>query len=836
MLVGGLSIALTFGLWQHERSSQGRDLRSHFDFALRQTSNRIEQRMASYEQMLRGVRGLFDASGHVSRHDFETYVGQLQSGADFTGLRAIAYAPLRPDGTAPVTYLAPAAGPPGDDLLADPVRRAAMLQARDAGSAIVTPALRPAAPGAGPEVQLFMPLYTRGEAPANVAERRRHLVGWVVASFRLADLVSSVYGEGTPGLDLRIHDGAGQDEATRLYPPALPDGPPPPARFDAQEYIGFAGHTWTLWVRSTPDFEAQFSNDAPQIIAIAGTGLSAVLALVGWLLVTGRARAHDAARVMTRQLRDSERQYRRIVETAREGIWVVDAAGRTVFANPALLRLLGQEAGALVGRPWTDWLDEADRVRLAGTGAAGPARSAELQHDLRLRRRDGSTLWAALSTSPIVDDAGQAAGVLVMVTDVSERHEAEARRVLLEDQLRQSQKMEAIGTLAGGIAHDFNNILAAILGNVALVRQDLGEAHPSLPRLAQIGQAGGRARSLVQQIVAFSRQQPQALVAQPLRPLLEESVRLLRSTLPARVELVLQADEPPRPVAVDATQLQQVLMNLCTNAWHALPGGAGQIVIGLAPCTLDAATAERLGGGLAAGPCAHLWVHDDGCGMDEATRARIFEPFYTTKPVGQGTGLGLSVVHGIVASHGGAITVDSQPGRGSTFDLYFPLAPLRPATAATAAGSAPADTPAAAAAGRGQHVLYVDDDPVMLLMVESLLQRLGYRVSGLADPRQALARVQATADPVDLVVTDFNMPDLSGLELAEALVRARPGLPVVVTSGYVSESLRADAARVGVRQVLQKEYTLEQLGPLVQRLLATAVVPAADAGAPVAGA
>ncbi len=841
LLVGALSLAATGWLWQHEQQTQGHRLRDNFDFALRQAAARVEQRMNSYAQMLRGARGLFEASDSVSREDFARYVDALLAGADFAGLRAIAYAPLlsadrieahlaaqraaglagygiRPPGLrdwmAPVLYAAPAVGQTlavlGQDPLADPARRAAMLQARDAGGAAITGPLQSAAtpgPGPGPGQQadaiflMFMPVYAKGFATDTVALRRAHLRGWVVASFRIADMMSSLYGEGTPGLDVRLHDGVEVTGATLMYPAsAAAAAPLRPARFEAQEYIGFAGHTWTVSVRSQPEFERQYSSDSPRVIAIAGGGLSLLLALLTWQLVTARERAHAAARAMTRELRDGAQRYRRIVETASEGIWMVDAAGNTSFVNPKMQQLLGYSAAQMLGRPWADFMDAADGVAVDGAGRQ--------PGELRLRRKDGSDLWATLSTSAITAADGSHAGVLAMVTDVTERRLAESRRALLEGQLRQSQKMEAIGTLAGGIAHDFNNILAAILGNVALLRQDLGDTHAADTRLRQIAQAGERARSLVQQIVAFSRQQPQALVVQPLRPLMEETVRLLRATLPARVELETRFSDAPLAVGADATQFQQVLMNLCTNAWHALDGGAGRIVIGL-----DAAAPDGV-------PQAHVWVSDNGCGMDEATRQRVFEPFFTTKPVGQGTGLGLAVVHGIVSSHQGSISVHSVPGQGSSFEMLFPLAV--PPQAQPAAQPAPAAQPR----GGGEHVLYVDDDPVMALMVEALLRRLGYRVSALCDPREALALLRRDPAAIDVLVTDFNMPELSGLDLAREAGALRPALPVVLTSGFVSESLRAEVAAAGVRHVMQKEFTLEQLGGMVQRALAQAPVAA----------
>jgi PAS domain S-box-containing protein len=846
LLVGTLALALTGWLAQHERRTQQQHLRESFDLGLRQTVTRIEQRLAGWEQMLRGVRGLFDASDEVTREDFSIYVDTLLGGPDFAGLRNIAWSPqvdaarlpaflaaqraagrpdfaLHPPGAratvAPVTYAAPdarmAARLFGFDPLSDPVQSAAMLQARDAGTVVIT-GLVPLAGGDSERgFMMVLPLYARGRAAGSVAERRASLVGWVTAGFRIGDLMSSLYGEGTPGLDVRIYDGARPAAAALIYGS---DTPPPQApHIEASEYLGFGGHTWTVAMRSGPEFEQRFSNDAAPVIALAGGGLGVALALLTWLLVTGRERAYEAARTMTRRLRDSAERYRGIVQTASEGIWTVDAQGNTDFVNPKLEQLLGYAAQEMLGRRRSEFLAEpvSPGDTLPGTRASA-APGAEPPR-LRFRRKDGSDLWATLATSPITDAAGRHAGELAMVTDVTDRQHAEARRAALESQLRQSQKMEAIGTLAGGIAHDFNNVLASILGNVALLQHEVaskpGTSVSGHPRLEQIATAAARARSLVQQITAFSRQQPQQLRAQPLQPLLEETVQLLRSTMPARVEIDLRIAAEPLPVEADATQLQQVLMNLCTNAWHALPGGAGHIVIGLEAQVLDADGAERIGGGgrLQAGAHAHLWVEDDGAGMDEATRLRIFEPFFTTKPVGQGTGLGLAVVHGIVASHRGAILVHSTPGRGSCFDIWLPLAAAAAAPPAAAAGMP--------AMGHGEHVLYVDDDIVMALMVEGLMRQQGFRITCLTDPQQALALLRGGRHDIDVVVTDYNMPELSGLDLAQALAGLHPGLPVIISSGHVSDALRAEAQRIGVRHLLQKEYTLERLAGLVQRVL-----------------
>jgi PAS domain S-box-containing protein len=494
----------------------------------------------------------------------------------------------------------------------------------------------------------------------------------------------------------------------------------------------------------------------------------------------------------------------------------VDLEGRIYGHHSPRADLLYAPAEELQGRRLSDLLtaEAATVVSAALRQAHEEGFSVGLQYELEL---PAGAHWFELSVARRAVPAGEAPRFITLARDVTERKQSEADRRALERQLREVQKMESIGTLAGGIAHDFNNILAAILGNVALARGDLPEGHAALTSLGQIQKAGLRARSLVQQILTFSRRQPHALSVLGLRPVLEETLALLRATLPAGVRLTTRLGDEPLPVRADPTQLQQVLMNLCTNAWQALPAGHGRIEVGL-----EAAAMGEAGHDLALsrlpGRCAHVWVADNGSGMDAATRERIFHPFFTTKPVGQGTGLGLSVVHGIVQGHGGVITVDSQPGVGSTFHVWLPLA----STGDTAA-DADAAQQAGLPPGGGQSVLYVDDDEVMVLMVQRLLQRAGYRVTVCGDAREALALVHAAPARFDIVVTDYNMPLLSGLELAQALQKLLPRLPVVISSGYLADELQEQAHRAGVRALLKKENTLEELPTLLQQVLAAAL-------------
>jgi PAS domain S-box-containing protein len=827
LLVGAVALGLTGWLWRHEQVTTQRALKADFDFSVRQTASRIEQRIASYEQMLRGVQGLCQASGRLDREAFAHYVDALLAGADFVGIQLFGYARLQPGSggvaLATVAHVAPATGmnrkAVGEELDAEPVRRAALQLAADSGGLAITPRFA-GVPGSERDKQsgflMVLPVYAQGKAVDSVVARRAAIAGYVFASVRMGDLMSSLYGEGVPGIAIRVHDGVDVNRQTLMYESTPNRVDAAPDRFAAQEYIGFAGHSWTLDVSARPDFDPHHGGEAAQIIAASGIGFSLLLALLTRQLITGRQRARNLAMSMTGELRASEERYRRIVETADEGILLTNARARTSFVNPKMACMLGYRVDEMLGRPLEDFLEEA-RTTAAPGRVEGGAPDRPPPREFRFRRKDGSALWASMATTTIVDPAGQPAGSLAMVTDITESKQAEARRIELESQLRESQKMQAIGTLAGGIAHDFNNILAAILGNVALAQQP-GLDAATRGSLEQISTSAARARSLVQQILAFSRRQPHSLLSQPLRPVVEESVRLLRPILPAMVELDVTLADAPLNVAADATQLHQVVMNLCTNAWQAMNNQAGRINVGLDAVSLDTEAAKRLG--LQAGRHAHLWVSDTGCGMDEATRARIFEPFFTTKPVGRGTGLGLSVVHGIVATHGGAITVASAPGQGSRFDLYFALLAPHDASALSVP-SAPSSTHAPPARlAPGSRVLYLDDDPVMVTMVQGLLQRSGYRVTCFEDPQLAMVTLRAQPDAFDIVVTDHNMPGLSGLDVAGEIARLRPGLPVVISSGYLSEEMLAAATRSGVRSVMQKEFTLEQLPEILFRLLA----------------
>ena len=520
-------------------------------------------------------------------------------------------------------------------------------------------------------------------------------------------------------------------------------------------------------------------------------------------------------------LREQGEWLRVVLRSIGDAVIATDAQARVVLMNPVAEQLCAWTEAEAQGQPITDVLPLVhSQTRQPATDPVERVlqerRLVCLDPHTLLLARDGRERPIDDAASPILDAEGQLLGVVLVFRDISERVQAEKARRLLEQQLRNAQKMEAVGTLAGGIAHDFNNVLGAILGNTVLAEEELASDHPVRPLLAHVGRAGKRARELVRQIMAFSRCQPQLLRRQALQPLVEECAALLRSTLPASARLqVLLCDEPLHVLA-DSIQFEQVLMNLCTNAWQALRGSSG--CIGVTLDTYEGEAPAGLAAGLGEwqpGRYARVTVTDNGCGMDAQTLQRVFEPFFTTKPVGEGTGLGLAVAHGIVAEHHGALTVRSTPGQGTRFELLLPLIDGSDSEAM------PLALPAAAQVlGRGRHVMYIDDDEVMVVTVDALLTRAGFRVSAFASPAAALLALHIAPSEVDIVVTDFNMPELTGLDVAIEVARMRPGLPVIVSSGYLSEDLRQGAQAAGVVRLLNKEETCERLAALIDEVLA----------------
>ncbi len=427
------------------------------------------------------------------------------------------------------------------------------------------------------------------------------------------------------------------------------------------------------------------------------------------------------------------------------------------------------------------------------------------------RRKDDSRLQCHWRFAIVGRNTPEEA-VIAFGADVTASLRADAQRESLEANLRQAQKMQSLGTLAGGIAHDFNNILLAIAGNTKLAAQDLAADHPAQTSLAEVSKASARAASIVNQILAFGRREESAHRPIDLRTIVEESLNLMRATLPSRVTIRMRSAPKAQVVRGDPAQMHQVMVNLATNAAHAMSDAAGALDVELDEVDLDSSQAHAMH--VPPTRYRRICVSDDGAGMPPEVIERVFEPFFTTKPRGQGAGLGLSVVHGIVKAHGGAIEVRSEPGKGSTFRVYLP--------AVEESLLGPLATPGAALRGQGQRILYVDDEEPLVYLMTRVLERLDYRVVGFVSASEALDAFRSTPGAFDVVVTDLSMPGMSGAEFAKHVLELRPDVPVVMTSGYVRAEDRETALQTGVREMILKPNTVEELGDVLHRLLSEA--------------
>ena len=499
-------------------------------------------------------------------------------------------------------------------------------------------------------------------------------------------------------------------------------------------------------------------------------------------------------------LQASEAMLRTFADNSSALIAYVDASQRYQYVNRTWEDWFGIPPSEIVGRTVREII--ADHYPFTQPYIERVLAGERVQFERTLDLKDGQR-HVEVTFIPRQDEHGRTAGYYSLSVDVT------ARRKAADSHLR-SQKMEALGTLAGGIAHDFNNILLAIIGNAKLAMEDVSHDHPAQESLREIDAASGRAADLVRGILTFSRQQEPKRLLIALGPVVEEAVRLLRSTLPAMLEIKTVVDADVPAVAADASQIHQIVMNLVTNAAHAIGDAKGTIGIRIDAFTVSSDLA-RISAELSEGRYARLSVSDDGIGMDQATLARIFDPFFTTKPVGQGTGLGLSAVHGIMKAHEGAITVYSQLRKGTTFRLYFP--------AGSPASSSTEDTSLAGTRGRGERLLYVDDEAALVRLTMRVLHRFGYEVTGYTDPLQAMDAFRSHPSDFDAVITDLSMPGISGFELARQVLEIKPDAVVVMTTGFVRAQDQERAFAMGIRALILKPDSVEELSDVLYRLL-----------------
>lgn len=512
--------------------------------------------------------------------------------------------------------------------------------------------------------------------------------------------------------------------------------------------------------------------------------------------ITERKRAEAA-------LRESEQRLRRFYEDSPLAYQSLDEEGRFLEVNPVWLNLLGYEREDVIGKWFGEFLSPAFVDHFLKSFPRFKELGAIQGVEFEMVKKDGSPIAVSLIGKIARDEEGRFQQTHCVLQDVTDRFR-------LEKQLRQAQKMESIGTLAGGIAHDFNNILGAIMGYTEVALLDVREKDPIRDNLEQVRKATFRARDLIKQILAFSRQGEQEMKSLQLGLIVKEALKLLRSTIPTTIEIRQQIREKDNWIQGDPTQIHQVLMNLCTNALQAMEGRKGLLEVALERVDLDGDVISRYPG-MTPGPHLRLTISDNGDGIDSQVIDRIFDPFFTTKGLGEGTGLGLSVVHGIVKNHGGLITVYSEKGAGTTFHIYFPS--LRQDGAGFEMMESGTLLP-----GK-EHILFVDDEEFLINVGKEMLERLGYRVTSRSNGPEALELFRAKPDRFDLVITDQTMPRMTGLELARELINLRPNIPIMLCTGF-SEGLTAERAKdIGIRDFIMKPIVLSDLSQRIRRVL-----------------
>jgi len=824
------------------RRAEHRVFEIEFEHRAHDRATVIERQLRRSVAAVESIAALYSASERVDRHEFRSFTSAILE--HNPGIGALGYDPVvraadreayeaarRAEGDAgfaiternaeghlvpatarevhvPVAYVEPLAGNEaavGYDIASEPVRRSALERASEIGSAAITERLHLVQAEDDVWAVLIVAPIARAEAPLT-DDDWEGIEGFAVGVLRTADMVDHALSNLKPGgVHLRVADVTGKRHdvlhvhRSRTMDSALKADEPIP---DAQVSFAFnvAGRRWSVSATPTPSFHAAAMSPTPLGVLVLGTLITGLL--VGYLGWQAAVRQRLQQALMERN-RAEERQagFGRMLDESQDEIYVFDSRSlKFLHANRGGRENTGYSMSELRGMTPIDLKPDmtpesfAERVR--------PLREGERQKVIfttRHRRKDGS-LYDVEAHLQLSSFDGRPAFFAVLM-DITERKQ-------FDERMRQSQRIEALGTLAGGIAHDFNNLLAAILGYTELSQSIAKAGSEVRANLDEVMRAGERARALVQRILAFSHRGPLERRPIDLRELVREALDLVSVTAPAHVEIRDDLRKGCR-IFGDPTQIHQIVMNLCTNALHAMQDEKGALEVELEVVALSEAQAASLGD-MGAGEYAHLTVRDQGHGISPEALDRIFDPFFTTKKPGQGSGMGLSVVHGIVQSHAGGLRVTSEPGAGATFDIFLPL---------TGAASKQEEDLPSTAIGSGESVLLVDDDPSVARPLAEMLAQSGYKVETLYDSEAALERFRERSEDFDLVITDYNMPGLKGTELAQQIRRVRPTQPIVMLSGYGELIDHCEISASGVREYLCKPVRMQELREVLRRAL-----------------
>ena len=504
---------------------------------------------------------------------------------------------------------------------------------------------------------------------------------------------------------------------------------------------------------------------------------------------------------------ESEAKYRNLFENLYDIYYRTDNKGIITNISPSVEGYFGYTRDEVIGRYMKDfYIEPKEREDFLGLIMKdGHVNNFEA----RMRRKDGSIIWLSTNSKILKDADGHFTGVEGITRDVTELKRMEDEKNILEAQLRQAQKLESIGTLAGGIAHDFNNILSIIVGNTELAIDDVPEWHPANQNLTEIKQASLRARDLVKQILSFGRRSVEGKKTIHMSQLIAESLKLLRSSIPTTIEIRSNLSAGTDTIMADPSQINQVLINLCSNAAYAMREKGGVLEVSLDNIRIDKKKVSIYHAS-PPGNYLRLLVSDTGSGMAPEIVERIFDPYFTTKGVDEGNGIGLAVVHGIVASHAGVITASSEQGKGSSFQVLFPVTAMEVLPEVKTLINVPRGT---------ERILLVDDEQQIVQTVKQMLERLGYQADARISNPEALEVFRKNPEAFDLVITDYTMPNMTGRDLAKKIMAIRPDIPIILCTGFSEQIDENQAKEMGIRAFVIKPIIMSEIARVIREVL-----------------
>lgn len=507
-------------------------------------------------------------------------------------------------------------------------------------------------------------------------------------------------------------------------------------------------------------------------------------------------------------LKESEERYRAVAETAIAGIGIADSEERLTFVNPAFARMLGYSQDELLGMNLSQLANQNEFTRYQDLTVQRKKGKVNT-YETTLTHKDGREVYFLVSASPLMEDNNVFIGTLAVIVDITDRRQAEEEKVHLEEQLRQIQKMEAIGQLAGGIAHDFNNMLGAISGYADMIKRKFAQDNPKLEKyVTQIFNAAQRAADLTIKLLTFAHKGKFEITVVNIHKTIQDVIYLLEHTIDKDITIMQQLNAKPSSVTGDSTQLENAILNLAVNARDAMPKG-GTLTFTTGIIDLDEKYIKDHPYEIKQGTYLMLSVTDNGIGMDENTRQKIFEPFFTTKDVGKGTGLGLATVYGIAKSHGGFIEVNSESGKGSTFKIYLP---------ATKEAVNQDLTGTTTQMGSGS-ILIIDDEVLISDMASEILTDLGYTVATCSNGQEGVEHYRKHHNKIDLVILDIVMPKMGGYDCFRELKKINPDVRVIISSGY---SINGGAKKImdkGASGFIQKPFKISNLSEAIAGVL-----------------